>query len=147
MQVKNHSPFVSAGCHGTVVSVSDKQVPADIPSWYVAQMQLEMLCIGPQCRSAVMVRLSATCGAVIMRMQRSDDYIELMLKQFAAFYGHYVIPKELPPPDFLRADQSMHERVTHETLAVSSSATLVAQIQPGDIQRRRPCNHPLILPK
>ena len=48
----------------------------------VPQMQLEMFCVGPHCRSGIMVRLTATKGAVVMRLQRDDTLITAMLRNY-----------------------------------------------------------------
>jgi hypothetical protein len=49
-----------------------------LAAWHVPQLQLEMLCVGAHCRSAVVVTLSV-CGARIYRIQR-DDQVRLMLR-------------------------------------------------------------------
>ena len=81
--------------------VRDRELVAELPTWYVPQIQLEILCCGEHCRSAVLVRLTATRGAVIVRVARDDAFITLMLRRFVRFcraFLHLKKPRG-PPPD------------------------------------------------
>ena len=60
LEVKNHLSL-SKQAYATFDTMS---------TWYVVQLQLEMFCIGPHCKSAILVRLSSTKGAVIFKMKR-----------------------------------------------------------------------------
>lgn len=146
VEVKNHAPFVNVPGQG--IGIQDREPPGEVPAWYVPQMQLEMFCVGPHCRSGIMVRLTATKGAVVMRLQRDDTLITAMLRQFLAFYTAFVIPGEPPPEDFLTTAEGDPEH-TEDLLAgieaAAGCAELVAVVPPHHVQRARPHDTPLLL--
>lgn len=97
LEIKCSSPFVSVaatrkrnetisthrGAECSQLKVSMQPPHEGIGSWHVAQLQLEILCAGPQCRGAVMLSLSAGNGAVLYRMERNDEVTLLVQSTFA----------------------------------------------------------------
>ncbi|KAI2503285.1 hypothetical protein MHU86_11115 [Fragilaria crotonensis] len=65
---------------------------------YVPQLMMEMLCT--DCQSAVMVRQTATTGALIIRLHRNDDWIKEMLYWLHQFHTQFVEPGHSPPANF-----------------------------------------------
>jgi hypothetical protein len=113
LEVKNHCPFVSATWrsseNGFVVREMEFRQPYVQPQ-YVPQMMMEMLCVGPECRSAIMVRQTATTGALILRLYRDDIWIEEMLFWLNKFQREYVEKGVAPPPNFFWNDETHGER-------------------------------------
>jgi hypothetical protein len=107
---------------------------ARMSTWYVVQLQLEMLCVGFHCQSAVLVRLSATKGSVLLSMKRDDEYIACMLQRFVSFYKSFVVPNIEPPTNFDHNDESLIW-ITKRTNRLASQSQLVRRISPGQIQR------------
>jgi len=149
LEVKNHCPFVPMYWGSRKPSHADKdlfrirevsQLPVDVPPAYVPQLMLEMLSLGPQCRSAIMVRQTATKGAVILRLQRDDDWIEEMLYWLNQFMDRFVNRGEPPPPNVFWDDNEhsggeRYRSFVNRTKEISESAQLVARVPHGDIQR------------
>ena len=108
---------------------------------YIPQLQLEMLCLGKECRSAVMVRQTATKGALILRMQRDDEWIEEMLHFLHQFQINYVEKGVPPPTDFFwnnpddRSEQSRYRRFVNRTQELRGQVKVVAVIPNDEIQR------------
>ena len=146
LEVKNHSPFRYSRRHERSF-VQDRDPPGEVPPWYVPQVQLEMLCVGAHCRSAIFVRLTATCGATILRVRRDDRFILDMLQRLLEFVERFVIPGSMPSEDFgeTGALGSRWDEFLDLTSAVSSSATLLAHIPHDSIQRKRPGTVPLLV--
>ena len=110
LEVKNHCPFVpmSWGSRRSKQSSNNfhnnnkdlfrirevLELAVDVLPAYVPQLMLEMLSLGPQCRSAIMVRQTATKGAVILRLQRDDEWIEEMLHWLNQFMERFVNREE-----------------------------------------------------
>ena len=157
LEVKNHSPFRTmyrggggSGRGGTVVQ--DRDPPEELPPWYVPQVQLEMLCVGPHCRSAVFVRLTATRGASLVRIERDDAYILAMLRRFLRFAMRFLHNGEELTPNFADNDDDdgyasagpLHAFLEH-TLAVSASAIPLGHVGHDSVQRKRPATVPLLV--
>lgn len=112
LEVKNHCPFFSVRVprkKGRKISkrfflgdrAFDTSGKSDgVFAHYVSQLQLEMLCLGPSCRSAVMIRQTATKGALILRMRRDDEWISQMLYWLHKFQREYVEKGIVPPTNF-----------------------------------------------
>jgi hypothetical protein len=142
LEVKNHSPFRNDREGGTIVR--DRDPPEELPPWYVPQVQLEMLCVGPHCQSAVFVRLTATRGASVMRVARDDAYISSMLRRFLAFALRFLQGGEDLRANFGDDDETTPAFLQH-TLRVSASAESLGRIAHEEVQRRRPASVPLLL--
>ena len=148
LEVKNHCPFVPLYWGSRKPSNDDKdlfriresRLPLDVPPAYVPQLMLEMLSLGPQCRSAIMVRQTATKGAVILRLQRDDEWIDEMLYWLNEFVDRFVNQGEPPPPNVFwdgneHSGGERYRKFVVRTKEISLSAQLVARIPHGDIQR------------
>ena len=148
LEVKNHCPFVPLywGSRKPIhddkdlFRIRESRLPLDVPPAYVPQLMLEMLSLGPQCRSAIMVRQTATKGAVILRLQRDDEWIDEMLYWLNEFVDRFVNQGEPPPPNVFWDDNEhsggeRYRAFANRTMEISLSAQLVARIPHGDIQR------------
>ena len=157
LEVKNHCPFVpmswgsrsrrskqSSNAHDEKDLFRIREVselPVDVPPAYVPQLMLEMLSLGPQCRSAIMVRQTATKGAVILRLQRDDEWIDEMLHWLNQFMDQFVNRGVPPPHNVFWNDNNEHSggdryrAFVDRTKEISESAQLVARVPHGDIQR------------
>lgn len=73
LEVKCTSPFTlnHAAPYGMRVS-SPAHIPPTFPAWHIPQLQLEMLCCGASCRSALVVLLDYN-RARIFRIDRDDQ--------------------------------------------------------------------------
>ena len=112
LEVKNHCPFVNNVPQGnrspssfwnrkhrnyafrTRAFYDDQSTPHglfEIPPHYIPQLMMEMACVGPQCRSAIMVRQTATDGAVILRLHRNDAWLQEMLFWLMQFRSQFVV--------------------------------------------------------
>eukprot|EP00977_Amphora_coffeiformis_P005724 scaffold1211_cov169-Amphora_coffeaeformis.AAC.23 len=119
-------------------SIGDRPLgEVGVMSQYVPQLQLEMYCLGPQCQSAVMVRQTATQGAVLLRMMRDDEWIEEMLYFLHRFQKEYVEAQKAPRSDFFwqGAESSRYRRFVHRTIKVRDSVTFVARLPNEAVQR------------
>ncbi len=121
LEVKNHCPFVPTEWKGGRnhngggskkkkkyknkkkygdYRIRELPMQQSVPPVYIPQLMMEMLCVGKDCRSAVMVRQTATCGAVLLRLHRDDDWIDEMLYWLGKFMTDYVNKGQVPPPNF-----------------------------------------------
>merc|ERR1712224_925990 len=88
VEVKNHCPFFpSNGIYARKKNKGSKQSDNNafrlahnvfskndtIMCQYIPQLMLEMLCLGEQCKSAIMVRQTATSGSLILRIKRDNE--------------------------------------------------------------------------
>ena len=148
VEVKNHCPFFSNKGRkrraGKVksFSIGDRLLIPDqgIPAQYVSQLQLEMYCLGPTCQSGVMIRQTATRGAVILRMHRDKDWIQEMLYFLHRFQREFVEANKPPPEDFFWNDanptyQSRFRRFVNRTAQLANQVEMVAHIDNDRIQR------------
>jgi len=155
LEVKNHCPFIFRRFgRGQRPKQQRKFFVGDRPfdtsdsgtQWilphYISQMQMEMLCLGPKCKSAVMIRQSATKGSLVLRMHRDDEWIKEMLYWLGKFQIDYV-EKDVPPPrDFFwdnprnKEDQSRYRRFISATQRLNKEKVeVVAHIPSDEIQR------------
>mmetsp|Transcript_12225 Transcript_12225/g.22194 ORF Transcript_12225/g.22194 Transcript_12225/m.22194 type:complete len:603 (-) Transcript_12225:1461-3269(-) len=150
LEVKNHCPFVSANFGNKTNSTRNpsrkqyriREMPLQptVPPAYVSQLMIEMLSLGPSCRSAVMVRQTATNGAVILRLHRDDAWIDEMMHWLRRFQTDYVIPDQAPPVNFFwqsedQNDSERYKKFVLRTKELGESVQLVDYIKNGDIQR------------
>lgn len=155
LEVKNHCPFFTTlyktkkSKHRKRFSVSSLPRGVDINnggvfSHYVPQLQMEMLCVGPECRSAVMVRLTARGGALLLRMKRDDEWIAEMLYWLNRFQTDFVQANKPPPKDFFwnasnRSQRSRYRRFINKTMEVrKNNVEVIGAIPSRDIQRGDP---------
>jgi hypothetical protein len=150
LEVKNHCPFVSANFGNKPNSTKNpsrkqyriREMPLQptVPPAYVSQLMIEMLSLGPSCQSAVMVRQTATNGAVILRLHRDDAWIDEMIYWLQRFQTDYVIPDQAPPVNFFwqsedQNDSERYKKFVLRTKELGESVQLVDYIKNGDIQR------------
>ncbi len=155
LEVKNHCPFFSNSFHNgksvknkggvrkrfTIGSMPFDDKSNGVFAHYVPQLQLEMLCVGPECESAVMIRQTATAGAIILRMHRDNEWIEEMLYWLHRFQLDFVESKKPPPKNFFwdapnLNDRARYRRFANKTKEIRNSRVeLVARIHNGEIQR------------
>ncbi|KAJ1409055.1 hypothetical protein B484DRAFT_195534 [Ochromonadaceae sp. CCMP2298] len=145
LEVKCFSPFVRAQ-RGAVpvddlmsVSMAPPRQGPGLASWHVPQLQLEMLCLGAHCRSAVVVTLAIT-GARVYRIERDDEYISEMLHLLRQFNRTYLTADPTqqlcPPPNFLnpRSD-ALYRAFLDRTRALAACSRLLAELGAEEIQR------------
>lgn len=153
LEVKNHCPFATTNWKTQLKQKSRgggnktfhvRDYPFDVEkagvfSHYIPQLMMEMLCVGPECRSAVMVRQTATQGALILRMHRDDEWIEEMLYWLHRFQHDYV-EKDVPPPVDVfwsgkKEDSDRYRRFIKRTLKIRDAVEVVSHIPSDMIQR------------
>eukprot|EP00980_Cylindrotheca_fusiformis_P014687 scaffold4001_cov94-Cylindrotheca_fusiformis.AAC.5 len=152
LEVKNHCPFLLSRTRQNnnnrpqsrfvVQDYGFDQSKLGILPQYVPQLMMEMLCVGPECKSAVMVRQSATSGALIIRVQRDDDWIEEMIYWLKRFLSDYVEPG-IPPPQnfFLQSpnkndeDRRRYQKFLEWTKELESKVMKLAHVPHSKIQR------------
>jgi hypothetical protein len=83
LEVKNHCPFAEGrGAKAKKLDrseryiVRDRSAPESVMPWVIPQLMLESYAVGEECQGAVLVRLTATMGASILRVKRDDTYIQ-----------------------------------------------------------------------
>lgn len=150
LEVKNHCPFVpSDWAPGPKAQKMKKKAFGDyrirelplqfsVPPAYIPQLMMEMMSCGENCRSAIMVRQTATCGAVILRIYRDDKWIEEMIFWLKKFITEYVEKDTSPPPDFFWEDDEDSDRYrafVKRTKELSEEVELVEHVKNNNIQR------------
>jgi len=160
LEVKNHCPFVpnirmkTSKKHGgkkgalnsckyriRVLSIDPCILPA-----YIPQLMMEMLCVGNNCRSAIMVRQTATNGAIILRLHRDDEWIKEMIYWLQKFMTNYVNKGISPEQNFFwddhdnnNNDESLkrYRNFVEWTNDLSKKIDVVERISNSSIQRVR----------
>ena len=131
--------------------IRDFQLERKIPPVYIPQLMMEMLCVGdavnlddptqstsePICTSAIMVRQTATRGAILLRLQRDEEWIQEMKYYLGEFQRHYVNTGTVPPDNFFYDEDrnSRYYKFLQRTKEISESVEQVAFIDHGQIQR------------
>lgn len=131
-------------------SIRDFDLECKVPPVYIPQLMMEMFCIGdavdldkksrqsqPICTSAIMVRQTATRGAIILRLRRDEDWLAEMKHFLGEFQERYVNAGVIPPDDFFynEGDSERYHRFLQKTKDLSESVEQVAYIEHGRIQR------------
>jgi len=151
LEVKNHCPFVpfnfsirrkdgKSSKSKDLFRIRESRVHVDVPPAYVSQLMMEMMSLGPQCRSAIMVRQTATKGAVILRLLRDDEWIDEAIYWLTKFTESFVNEDVPPPTNFFweEGEYSGGERYrafVKRTKEISESAELVYHVPHAEIQR------------
>ena len=150
LEVKNHCPFVptqwtsgSKAHKNKKMQLGDyriRELPLQfsVPAAYIPQLMMEMLCCGESCRSAIMVRQTATCGAVILRLHRDDGWIEEMIYWLKRFVVEYVDADSPPPSNFFwdcDRESKRYQEFIQRTKILSEQVELVECVRHNDIQR------------
>lgn len=154
LEVKNHCPFVKTPkskktkAKGKKSSSSSSSAPqetgdfririlpleASVPTAYIPQLMMEMVCLGEKCKSAVMVRQTATNGAIILRVHRNDEWIEEMMYWLQRFMDDYVNVGKVPPPNFF-FEEDRYKAFLEMTIDLSKGVEFVDYVSHGAIQR------------
>lgn len=148
LEVKNHCPFVPARRNNVNTSVKNKSsyrirempMKSSVPPVYIPQLMMEMMCLGDECRSAVMCRQTATNGAMLVRLWRDDDWINEMIYWLERFANEYVNKDQQPPSNFFWFDENKHvskryQNFVERTKELSEEVELVKYIPHKSIQR------------
>ncbi|KAI2511839.1 hypothetical protein MHU86_2571 [Fragilaria crotonensis] len=147
LEVKNHCPFFSTNRRGAKKSpMTDKNFAIKsfafsepyLQPMYVPQLMMEMLCT--DCQSAVMVRQTATTGALIIRLHRNDDWIKEMLYWLHQFHTQFVEPGHSPPANFFWNEPNAtttqrYRAFVRHTYELAGSVQVLAHVEHKDIQR------------
>jgi len=80
-------------------SISD-ETSISIPSVFIPQLMMEMMCLGDDCKSAVMCRQTALNGAITLRIKRDDKWINEMIYWLEKYMTDYVNPEHVPQQNF-----------------------------------------------
>lgn len=149
LEVKCTSPFYSnrnglkssGGVKKGLLAANErKDVPDGLGVWHIPQLQWEMLCVGPACKSAIVVLLGVN-NAAIYRVDRDDEYIMWMAGFMEKFYKGFIseIPsnKMKPPPVnfFNPKNTNGYEKLLKKTVFLAENAKLVKKLNSREIQR------------
>ena len=139
--------------------IRDFELERKIPPMYIPQLMMEMLCVGdavdldnsrttesksnassPICTSAVMVRQTATKGAMLLRLYRDEEWIQEMKYWLGIFKSKYVNTSLIPPDNFFwncngEDDKVRYRKFLQRTKDLSESVEKVAFVEHGRIQR------------
>ena len=168
LEVKNHCPFNINKARsrvrengrkeenkGTSLAtgkylIRDFELEARVPPQYIPQLMMEILCVGssvdledqssqaPVCQSAIMVRQTATRGAILLRLQRDEEFISEMLYWLGEFKKRFVDTGSMPQEDFFWSDDpsSRYRKFLAHARRLSDSVTELATIDNASIQRQ-----------
>ncbi len=153
LEVKNHCPFVPARKYKetemtnkptetAMANYRIREMPmiASVPPAYIPQLMMEMMCLGDECKSAVMCRQTATNGAMLIRLRRDDEWIEEMIYWLEKFVNEYVNESQPPPQNFFWFDENQNVSKRYQdfikrTKELSEEVELVQCIPHSSIQR------------
>lgn len=149
LEVKNHCPFFAMPStnrrgnprRGKKFTIRHFDIEdAGVPSQYIPQLMMEMLCVGENCRSSIMVRQTATSGSLVLRVHRDDEWIEEMLFWLHRFQLDFVEREEPPPENFFlhapdEEDRERYNKFLEKTLELKSKVEVVAHIPHCQVQR------------
>lgn len=153
VEVKNHCPFIpNSNFHRNETKSSQRNYKAfrlsrqtlskedSVMCQYIPQLMMEMLCLGENCESAIMVRQTATNGSLVLRVKRSEEWIQEMIYWLERFYKDFV-EQETPPPRnfFLEGsdpiDQARYRKFLDLTKQIESEVELLEHIPHRSVQR------------
>lgn len=141
LEVKNHCPFFTQSKRQprnkrffTRNFVFDNHNHL-LPPHYIPQLMMEMLCVGTDCQSAIMVRQTATSGALIIRVHRDNAWIQEMLYWLQCFHDEFVEPQLIPPEDFFFSNPRYQQFLNQTQQLESNRVEVVARIPHSEIQR------------
>ena len=146
LEVKNHCPFVPVDWMKSSKAQRSKRqklgeyrirelpLQCSVPTAYIPQLMMEMMSCGENCKSAIMVRQTATCGAVILRLHRNDKWIEEMIYWLQRFVSDYVKKESPPPPNFFWESHRYQEFIKL-TKELSEQVELVEHVRHNGVQR------------
>eukprot|EP00543_Licmophora_paradoxa_P004762 CAMPEP_0202454704 /NCGR_PEP_ID=MMETSP1360-20130828/12371_1 /ASSEMBLY_ACC=CAM_ASM_000848 /TAXON_ID=515479 /ORGANISM="Licmophora paradoxa, Strain CCMP2313" /LENGTH=400 /DNA_ID=CAMNT_0049074087 /DNA_START=37 /DNA_END=1239 /DNA_ORIENTATION=+ len=105
-----------------------------LPIQYIPQLMMEMMCVGPKCHSAVMVRQTALEGALIIRLYRDDTWIDEMMYWLSKFQEDFV-DKQIPPRSNFFWKNPRYRKFLEQTRNLTSNVELLDHIPNDAIQR------------
>ena len=130
--------------------IRDFHLERRIPPVYIPQLMMEILCVGdsidlddnkqkssePICKSAVMVRQTATKGAILLRLNRDEEWITEMQYFLGRFKKEYVDTGIIPEDNFFwESGGERYHKFLERTKELSESVEFVAFIDHQKIQR------------
>jgi hypothetical protein len=77
------------GCGRPLFRWEDPGPLSAVQPLHIPQLQMEMACLGPLCRSALLVSVSASKGVALFRVDRSDSYIGELLRLIAVVHARW----------------------------------------------------------
>jgi len=155
LEVKNHCPFVNARRRRTNTTnkntdddfvIRNMDLTPSVPAAYIPQLMMEMLCLGPACSSVLMVRQTATNGAVILRLRRDDHWLQEMIYWLQRFVSDYVNTGQSPPSDFFWQDERYKKFIQYTKQIGNTHVELVDYVKHSSIQRVLASNKNEMLP-
>lgn len=103
---------------------------------YIPQLMMEMLCVGEECKSAIMVRQSAMDGALILRIHRDDNWINEMIYWLNRFMLDYVQQGVPPPSNFFLLEEGSNqtEKSTQDRLRFKKFLNFTKKIEQENVE-------------
>lgn len=155
VEVKNHCPFIpntnrysrdnwknSKHRDSSTFRLSRQTLSKtdSIMCQYLPQLMMEMLCLGENCKSAIMVRQTATNGSLVLRIKRNNEWIEEMIYWLDRFYNDFVEQETPPPRNFFLegcdpVDQARYTEFLDLTKRVEGEVELLEHIPNHSVQR------------
>lgn len=153
VEVKNHCPFFSIRPpKGPRVNTSSNtkrfrlrrmEFTNKVLPHYVPQLMMEMMCVGEECKSAVMIRQTASNGSLVMRMTRNDAWIDEMMYWLNRFQSDFVQAGVPPHPNFFFHGSGPNAKQDHErymqflqfTKELESKVEVLAHLSNKEVQR------------
>jgi len=157
VEVKNHCPFIpntNRFARNNIIDNKSNQTNSNafrlsrqtlnktdsVMCQYIPQLMMEMLCLGENCESAIMVRQTATTGSLVLRVQRNNEWIEEMIYWLERFCNDFVEQEEPPPQNFFLeggdpVDRKRYREFLELTKRVQDDVELLEHIPHRSIQR------------
>ena len=144
LEVKCHCPFAPyKGKRGSKVGgrkqfmIRDRLPPTEIMPWVLPQLMLEAFSVGESCAGAILIRLTATKGAAILRVRKDEAYVQEMLKWLRLFNDRYGSGDRHPELNFF-SDEPGHSEFVQRTLSLAKDPDLVEVldfVRPDKVRR------------
>ena len=123
IEIKNTCPFASSTNRRKAKYIFMDSGPRDqCHAQYVPQLQFHMLCTGLS--SALLVSRSATKGMRVFRVNKDEEYINMMLQIISVFWKEMVIPRVLPAKNVFR-NLRIHQQLLLRTREIARQAEIV----------------------
>ena len=160
LEVKCSSPFAASKAttnNGRRMYLHKRPPIKTLGAWHICQLQLEIFCAGPRCKSALVVLLSGLHGAVLLRVMRDDEYISRMIQLFKVIHRNFLrdeiifssarqaIRKEyvptVPIEDYFYScevdedTKRVYLEFIEHTKKMAESSTLLVNLTQSEIQR------------
>ena len=150
---QNQRHHVTKNASESTFSIRDFDLECKVPTQYIPQLMMEMFCVGdaidldtpfektnsstPICTSAIMIRQTATRGAIVLRLRRDEEWLTEMIYFLGKFKARYVDGDVIPPDNFFwdGEESSRYRMFLKKTIELSECVEEVACIDHGRIQR------------